>query len=169
MTKSNVQIFGVIPLFNLQNNIWTAVKRRKMRCRTLICFRLTCFIVLFWCPLVGRFFFSSGNNPFLLYFQISKPDIYAYTVTVLRWLVFKQSESGPREITHVILKYTFITRVTSRARVRTCVCTRVRACVRACVLLALNHIFNRKLRHNLSGCSFNRKLRHNLSGCSVTK
>ena len=46
-------------------------------------------------------------------------------------LVFKDSDSGPREITHVILKYTFITRVASRAWVRACVCAR--ACVRACV------------------------------------
>ena len=64
MTKSNVQIFGVIPLVNLQNNIWTAVKRRKMRCRTLICFRLSCFIVLFWCRVFGRFFLKIQYNKY---------------------------------------------------------------------------------------------------------
>ena len=67
-TKHSTRIFGVIPFIKLSNDIWTADKRWKMRCRTrtLIFFWLSCVVfvsssfqktgwaMLFSCPVPRR-------------------------------------------------------------------------------------------------------------------
>ena len=49
MTKHNMRIFwGYAPFSSCK----ATVKRWKMRCRILICFWLSCFVVLFRCPVI---------------------------------------------------------------------------------------------------------------------
>ena len=52
-----MQIVWVSPFLKLQNNT-TTIKRSKIRCRTHICFRLSCFLLLFWYPMFGGNIFS---------------------------------------------------------------------------------------------------------------
>ena len=49
-----MRILGLSSFFKLQINTKTTVKRWKMRRRTLICFCLSCFVMLFWCPVFER-------------------------------------------------------------------------------------------------------------------
>ena len=49
-----MRIVGVSAFFKLQINITKAVKRPEMRRRTLIWFRLNCFVMLFWYPVFER-------------------------------------------------------------------------------------------------------------------
>ena len=53
VTKHNMRIFGVSPLFKLQNT-WITVKRWKMKRITRICLWLSCFVMCFRCPVFGR-------------------------------------------------------------------------------------------------------------------
>ena len=66
-TKHNMRISGVDSFFfraskQHLDNSW----RWKWRCRTLRCFRFSCLLLLFWCPVFRRIIIFSAVRPHAL-------------------------------------------------------------------------------------------------------